>query len=121
MFKPLLEEHERRKAELRAAALAHKKAMQDLAPKLTSDILRSVDFEVRQMHDNQRRIEKEAKMFKEETAKITSLGKKWISTYDTLNDALKELGDVANWAGVIERDMQQIAGAVAKLANEKLQ
>jgi DNA repair ATPase RecN len=116
MFKSLLEEHDHKKTDLRAKAFAHKKAMQELAPQLTSDILRSVDFEVRQMHDNQRRIEKEAKLFKEEIAKINALSKKWVATYDALNDSLKELGDVANWANVIERDMQAICNAVSALS-----
>jgi hypothetical protein len=47
---------------------------------------------------------------------INALSKKWVATYDALNDSLKELGDVANWASVIERDMQAVCNAVSALS-----
>lgn len=34
---------------------------------------------------------------------------KWIGAYKSLNESLKQLGDVANWSSVVEADMRFIA------------
>lgn len=39
--------------------------------------------------------------------------------YKDLNDALKELGDVKNWAQVIEKDMNAVTDALEDIINHR--
>jgi hypothetical protein len=38
-----------------------------------------------------------------------------VTLYDQLNSTMKEVGDVAHWAGIIERDMQQVGASITSL------
>ncbi|CAG8658311.1 2703_t:CDS:2 [Acaulospora morrowiae] len=57
----------------------------------------------------QREIESEARRLSAQSAKYTKQTKQWLNMLDGFNSALKELGDVQNWAEVIEKDMREIA------------
>lgn len=38
--------------------------------------------------------------------------------YDSLNNCMKELGDIVNWSEMIERDMTKVSEAVSALVLE---
>lgn len=43
------------------------------------------------------------------------MSKKWVDMYDSLNNSMKELGDIVNWAGMIERDMSKVSETIEQL------
>ena len=46
---------------------------------------------------------------------------RWSGLYGNLNDSIKELGDLVNWATVIEEDMQAIAISLSTIIAIKQQ
>lgn len=82
---------------------------------ITTYLLDSVNKEVQILHDNQRKIERESKVLKEEASKLIKQTTKWVALYDGINQTLKEVGDIVNWAEIIEKDMQKVASAITKI------
>lgn len=119
MYADLVQEYDLRRKELRAKITQTKQAMQTLAKPLTSDMISSLDSEVLCLHQNQRKIEKETKELRDNAKKLAITAQKWVELYDSLNDSMKQLGDVANWAQMLEKDMQTVGAAVARLITER--
>jgi len=44
-----------------------------------------------------------------QTARFTRQTNRWLTMYQGLNDAIKELGDVSNWAQSMETEMEDLA------------
>ena len=61
---------------------------------------------VSQAYVNQRKIDAEAKALQARVNRFTQQTHAWLQIADNFNGALKELGDVENWARSIERDMR---------------
>jgi phage shock protein A len=72
-------------------------------------MLDSVNTGVARVFINQSRIEKEAQKLENQTAKLNKQTASWIKMIEDFNESLKELGDLENWAQVIETDMKQVA------------
>ncbi|KAJ2005455.1 hypothetical protein GGI04_001963 [Coemansia thaxteri] len=64
------------------------------------------------VHDNQREIESLARDCAHLVQTHTRSAAKWTRLADQFTTALKELGDVTNWAHVIERDMLDVAATL---------
>uniref|UniRef100_UPI00358EF516 biogenesis of lysosome-related organelles complex 1 subunit 1-like n=1 Tax=Myxine glutinosa TaxID=7769 RepID=UPI00358EF516 len=63
-------------------------------------------------YQNQRRLDAEAKNLQVQAAQFSKQTAQWLSMVENFNQALKEIGDVENWARSIESDMQTIATAL---------
>ena len=115
MFSELLTEYDLRRVELQNKQTTARKELANLTKPLTQNIISSIESAVALIHDNQRKIEKEAKEFKQESTKLAKMSKKWVDMYDSLNNSMKELGDIVNWAGMIERDMSKVSETIEQL------
>lgn len=67
------------------------------------------------IYKNQKRLENEAQMLAVQTAKFNKNMEKWLAMYHSLNDALKEFGDIENWVETIETDMHAIAASLSTI------
>ncbi|PVI07263.1 hypothetical protein DM02DRAFT_609227 [Periconia macrospinosa] len=104
-------ESARRTAEARAAVTAS----------LTS-VGSSVDHEMRQraadLHANSEAIEKQEKALAKQTAALAKQSAQWQKLADTSTKKLNEIGDVQNWAEMIERDLLVLEETL-RLVDEK--
>ncbi|KAJ2964157.1 hypothetical protein NQZ79_g1020 [Umbelopsis isabellina] len=80
------------------------KAASDLNETLTSNI----NERISEIFVRQKDIEQESRKLSNQTARYARQTKQWIQTIDNFNGALKELGDVQNWAEVMENDMRGV-------------
>ncbi|KAI8322392.1 GCN5L1-domain-containing protein [Martensiomyces pterosporus] len=88
-----------------------KEAVQDIGD-LCDTATTSLSAQVGQVLDNQKKIEslaRDSAHLVQQHARSTA---KWTKLVDQFNGALKELGDVRNWAQVIERDMLDVAATL---------
>ncbi|KAG2181195.1 hypothetical protein INT43_008777 [Umbelopsis isabellina] len=84
------------------------KAASDLNETLTTNINERLVFRISEIFVRQKDIEQESRKLSNQTARYTRQTKQWIQTIDNFNGALKELGDVQNWAEVMENDMRGV-------------
>lgn len=67
-----------------------------------------LSFSVAQAYLNQKRLDAEAKQLHAGATNFAKQTQQWLQLIDNFSSALKELGDVENWARSIETDMHVI-------------
>ncbi|XP_075952920.1 biogenesis of lysosome-related organelles complex 1 subunit 1 isoform X1 [Anarhichas minor] len=76
---------------------------------------------VAQAYVNQRKLDHEVKTLQVQASQFSKQTAQWISMVEGFNQALKEIGDVENWARSIEMDMRTIATALEYVHKGPLQ
>lgn len=61
---------------------------------------------------NQKRLDAEAKLLHQSALTFAKQTQQWLSLVDNFNGALKEIGDVENWAKSMENDLKTISSAL---------
>ncbi|XP_061642454.1 biogenesis of lysosome-related organelles complex 1 subunit 1 isoform X4 [Phyllopteryx taeniolatus] len=79
------------------------------------------DCSVAQAYVNQRKLDHEVKTLQVQAGQFSKQTAQWISMVEGFNQALKEIGDVENWARSIEMDMRTIATALEYVHKGQLQ
>eukprot|EP00037_Helgoeca_nana_P002007 m.31176 g.31176 ORF g.31176 m.31176 type:complete len:131 (-) comp12294_c0_seq1:373-765(-) len=79
------------------------------AQKVSKVLVESLNEGVAAVFTTQKQLELEAKHLQSSLVKYTKLSNQWISMVENFNQALKEIGDVENWAERIEADMHSIS------------
>eukprot|EP00035_Acanthoeca_spectabilis_P040412 m.69682 g.69682 ORF g.69682 m.69682 type:complete len:130 (-) comp9978_c0_seq2:4490-4879(-) len=77
--------------------------------KVAKVLVESLNEGVAAVFTTQKQLELEAKHLQGSLVKYTKLSNQWISMVENFNQALKEIGDVENWAERIEADMHSIS------------
>ncbi|GAB5366139.1 hypothetical protein AAMO2058_001119000 [Amorphochlora amoebiformis] len=90
------------------------KSVEDLGQYL----LDSLDTGVTKTYENQRRLESEAKALEAKALTFANEVGQWAGLYSSFNDALKELGDVKNWAQGIEADLNSINTSLIQVVKQ---
>ncbi len=60
------------------------------------------------VYASQIEIEKQSKVLEKEADKLKKNAERWIDMYRRFNVALKEVGEVENWANAIEKDLKVV-------------
>lgn len=67
---------------------------------------------VAQAYLNQKKLDTEAKQLHAHSQQLLRQTEQWTSLLDNFHRTLKEIGDVENWAKIIETDMNTISSAL---------
>lgn len=73
-----------------------------------------------QAYLNQKRLDAEAKLLHQNATTFAKQTQQWLSLVEGFSSALKEIGDVENWAKSIEDDMQTVNCALEYAYKGKL-
>ncbi|KAJ1964771.1 hypothetical protein GGI12_001214 [Dipsacomyces acuminosporus] len=108
----ILREHQTSQLEQRRATeQLRKEAIQDIGD-LCDTATTSLSTQLGRVLDNQKKIESLSRDCAHLVQQHVRSTAKWTKLVDQFNGALKELGDVRNWAQVIERDMLDVAATL---------
>ncbi|KAJ2441989.1 hypothetical protein GGF42_007109 [Coemansia sp. RSA 2424] len=108
----ILRDHQASQAEhKRASEHLRKDAVRDIGD-LCDSATASLSAQLTRILENQREIESLSRDYAHLVQNHTRSTAKWTKLVDQFNTALKELGDVSNWAHVIERDMLDVAATL---------
>ena len=67
----------------------------------------------------QRKIDHEARLLQANASKFGKQTAQWIKLVDQFNSALKEIGDVRNWAATIEADLVHVCEVLERVQREQ--
>ncbi|CAM9537495.1 biogenesis of lysosome-related organelles complex 1 subunit 1 [Lampetra fluviatilis] len=112
MLSALLREHQAGQAARRDAQEHRKKEAVAAAMRVADAMVDQLNVGVAQAYQNQRRLDAEAKTLQVQAAQFAKQTVQWLNMVENFNQALKEIGDVENWARSIEMDMRTIATAL---------
>uniref|UniRef100_G3MPT9 Biogenesis of lysosome-related organelles complex 1 subunit 1 n=3 Tax=Amblyomma TaxID=6942 RepID=G3MPT9_AMBMU len=112
MLSSLLKEHQQRQHLRREEQDRKKKEATAAASALTAAMVDHLNVGVAQAYLNQRKLDAEAKQLHANATNFSKQASNWLHLVDNFNHALKELGDIENWAKSIEADMRTVSSAL---------
>ncbi|NXW88492.1 BL1S1 protein, partial [Alopecoenas beccarii] len=121
MLSRLLKEHQARQSERRELQERRRREAIAAATRLTEALVDHLNVGVAQAYVNQRKLDQEVKTLQVQAAQFAKQTGQWITMVENFNQALKEIGDVENWARSIEMDMRTIATALEYVYKGQLQ
>ena len=118
MFSNVIQEYNDRRTELKLRIAESRKKLGESSTSLNSNITKSLNSQVEILHENQRKLENQCKVLRQESEKIMSQSQNWMKMYSSLNSSFKQLGDINNWASVLEAEMAEVSAAITKLVTK---
>ncbi|XP_039547197.1 biogenesis of lysosome-related organelles complex 1 subunit 1 [Rhinichthys klamathensis goyatoka] len=112
MLSRLLKEHQTKQNERKELQERRRREAITAATCLTEALVDHLNVGVAQAYVNQRKLDHEVKTLQVQASQFSKQTAQWISMVENFNQALKEIGDVENWARSIEMDMRTIATAL---------
>ncbi|XP_030388517.1 biogenesis of lysosome-related organelles complex 1 subunit 1 [Scaptodrosophila lebanonensis] len=108
MLASMVKDHNLRQAKRKQEQEVRRKEAIEASNELTQALVDHLNVGVAQAYLNQKRLDVEAKQLHVGATNFAKQTQQWLQLIDNFSSALKELGDVENWARSIECDMQII-------------
>ncbi|XP_055520606.1 biogenesis of lysosome-related organelles complex 1 subunit 1 isoform X1 [Leucoraja erinacea] len=131
MLSRLLKDHQAKQNERKELQEKRRREAVVAATRLTEALVDHLNVGVAQAYVNQRKLDNEVKTLhflgkslktlQIQAAQFAKQTQQWLGMVDNFNQALKEIGDVENWARSIEMDMRTIATALEYVYKGQLQ
>lgn len=112
MLSRALKEHTSSQASIKEKQEERKREALNAIKDFSGKVVDSLNADVEKAYNNQRSLESEAKVLQQHVSQLAKQTTQWSSMLENFNQALKELGDVENWARTIETDITTIASAL---------
>ncbi|KAK5645547.1 hypothetical protein RI129_006847 [Pyrocoelia pectoralis] len=112
MLSSMVKEHQVRQSAKKESQENKRKEAVLAASNLTQALVDHLNVGVAQAYLNQKRLDAEAKQLHASAISFSKQTGQWLNLVETFSSALKELGDVENWAKSIEGDVRTITIAL---------
>jgi len=112
MLSGLVKEHQAKQQLRKEEQEKRRKEAVVAASTLTHALVDHLNVRVAQAYLNQKKLDAEAKQLHIHATQFAKQTIQWLHLVENFNQALKELGDVENWAQSIESDMKTISSAL---------
>ncbi|KAH8349440.1 hypothetical protein KR084_010604 [Drosophila pseudotakahashii] len=108
MLTSMVKEHHKEQVKRKQEQEVRRKEAIEASNQLTQSLVDTLNVGVAQAYLNQKRLDAEAKQLHMGATNFAKQTHQWLTMIDNFSSALKELGDVENWARSIEGDMHVI-------------
>ncbi|BFG03836.1 biogenesis of lysosome-related organelles complex 1 subunit 1 [Drosophila madeirensis] len=105
MLTSMVKEHHKEQVKRKQEQEVRRKEAIEASNELTHSLVEHLNVGVAQTYLNQKRLDAEAKQLHVGATNFAKQTHQWLQLIDNFSGALKELGDVENWARSIESDM----------------
>lgn len=112
MFSQMLKQHQRSQEELKTEINNKRVVAEKAIEGLTSKSVKDLNEGIAQAYLNQHKLDAESRKLQANVAKLTNQAQQWMTICNSLNGAVKDLGDTASWTKMIENDVQFIAKTI---------
>ncbi|KAL1137977.1 hypothetical protein AAG570_009672 [Ranatra chinensis] len=112
MLSSLVKEHHAKQLARKEAQEEKRKEAIFAANNLTQALVNHLNVGVAQAYLNQKRLDAEAKQLHQSATNFSKHTQQWLTLVEAFSSALKEIGDVENWARTIEEDMKTVTCAL---------
>lgn len=117
----LIREHQTVQSRLKEVNEQRKKKATESMQRLSHQLVLQTNRDTVEIFHNQQTLENEAKNLHQQTQRFVQRTQKWMQSFSQLNDCLKELGDVENWASIISADVEQVVKSVDEVLKHRQQ
>ncbi|CAH4026865.1 biogenesis of lysosome-related organelles complex 1 subunit 1 [Pieris brassicae] len=114
MLSSLVKEHQAKQAAKRTTQEQKRKECISAANDLTQALVDHLNVGVAQAYLNQKKLDAEAKLLHQGAINFSKQTQQWLALVENFSSALKEIGDVENWARSIENDMKIITNTLER-------
>jgi hypothetical protein len=108
MYTNLLKEHRAHAAVTRKQADALRAQALGSCEQVSAHLFSEVQAGVGALYRNQRLLQAEAATLQAHTSRFARQSERWLALSSSLHTALKELGDVHNWALTVQKDVRWV-------------
>lgn len=112
MLSSMLKQHQAKQTKIREDQEHRRQEALRALYKFNTAVVEAVNNGVSNAYTNQVLIDKEMKQLQNQVAQFNKLSGQWTSMLEGFHAALKELGDVENWAQSIEDDLRTISSTL---------
>ncbi|XP_017773207.1 PREDICTED: biogenesis of lysosome-related organelles complex 1 subunit 1 [Nicrophorus vespilloides] len=112
MLSSMVKEHHQKQVVRKELQESKRKDACAAASDLTQALVNHLNVGVAQAYLNQKRLDAEAKQLHTSATNFSKQTQQWLTLVETFSSALKEIGDVENWAKTIEGDVRTISMAL---------
>ncbi|KAL1491539.1 hypothetical protein ABEB36_012121 [Hypothenemus hampei] len=112
MLSSMVKEHHAKQNVRKEIQESKRKEACAAAGELTQALVDHLNVGVAQAYLNQKKLDAEAKQLHTSAVTFSKQTQQWLSLVESFSGALKELGDVENWAKTIEGDIRTITTAL---------
>ncbi|XP_050501129.1 biogenesis of lysosome-related organelles complex 1 subunit 1 [Diabrotica virgifera virgifera] len=112
MLSSMVKEHQSKQVLKKELQEAKRKEACSAANDLTQALVDHLNVGVAQAYLNQKKLDAEAKQLHMSATNFSKQTQQWLNLVEQFSSALKELGDVENWAKAIEGDVRTITTAL---------
>jgi hypothetical protein len=113
MFYKILEKYSHFKIEHNTKQIQESNKIMEIEQEIIRDFLDLYDKDIKQIHQNEERIEKDLKILYKENDKFQNISNQTIEIYDNFMEFLKEAGDLYNWCNIVEKEMNSVHDCIA--------
>lgn len=114
MFASMLKEHQQAQEELKADINTKRVAAEKAIENLTAKNVRALNEDISHAYMNQHKLDSEARRLQANVSKLTKQAQQWMMICNSLNSAVKDLGDISTWTKTIENDVQFISNSIGE-------
>eukprot|EP01059_Diplonema_ambulator_P023266 TRINITY_DN38695_c0_g1_i1.p1 TRINITY_DN38695_c0_g1~~TRINITY_DN38695_c0_g1_i1.p1 ORF type:complete len:151 (+),score=50.29 TRINITY_DN38695_c0_g1_i1:53-454(+) len=111
----LVKNHKERRDAKRLANDRKLREVLSVVPQVSTTLVENVNKDVLDIFTNQHVLESETKELQAQADRFYKQSQGWLALFESFNNSLKELGDMANWATVIESDARETVRALDEM------
>ena len=90
-----------------------RKEIQQLCSQLNVLLVNKMNGRVEGAYINQKKLQSHTRQLQYNSANLQKQSEQWLKLLDNFNEALKEIGDVSNWAKSLEDELTKISHTLA--------
>nr|XP_002122157.1 biogenesis of lysosome-related organelles complex 1 subunit 1-like [Ciona intestinalis] len=118
MLSSMLKDHRVKQRHLKDAQEKRRQEAVSSLYKFNEGIMASINSRVSAAYVNQCQLDNEMKQLEVQTSRFNKLTTQWASELNSFHNALKEIGDVENWALSIESDLRLVTESLEYINNK---